>query len=407
MGARGTAWRRTAAAVLAVLALASLAAVGAQASTKPPNVALAKRLAAEDPGAVLGGDTIVATGSGAWLFGVPHRPNFIFALGPNEVVFGGEGRNEIRALAANVTIYGGRGSNYVWAGQGATVFGGTGSDTLIDTGSRATLWVKSRHTEVVMYGRDGRVRCTRGARGALIYVAASDTVGRTCRAVHARVVPVARLHGARPTGIGGPGVVTGDGSNGNPFVAPCSDPGAVDCTVNFFPLRALKGWPDNQNVPAYRCPDDHPYLVTTPYAPFGWTLGPGVQVQEDWGDNPISVSITGYSHVDDHGDPTVGSILFTGTLTGFPNSSATNWNIFGHWYKVVLHCTSNRCHGAAFHNLDGDANQGAPPDNCTGTRIAAKPAERAFTELAATPVLASRGPGARIPRREGLPVTPG
>ena len=50
---------------------------------------------------------------------------------------------------------------------------------------------------------------------------------------------------------------------------------AVDCTVDFFPLRALKGWPDNEYVPAYRCPDDHPYLVTTPYAPFGWTLGPG------------------------------------------------------------------------------------------------------------------------------------
>ena len=150
---------------------------------------------------MVGGDTIVATGSGAWLFGVPHRPNFIFALGPNEVVFGGEGRNEIRALAANVTIYGGRGSNYVWAGQGATVFGGTGSDTLIDTGSRATLWVKSRHTKVVMYGRDGRVRCTRGARGALIYVARA--IGRpNLPRVHTRVVPVARLHGAHRTGIG-------------------------------------------------------------------------------------------------------------------------------------------------------------------------------------------------------------
>ena len=28
-----------------------------------------------------------------------------------------------------------------------------------------------------------------------------------------------------------------------------------------------------------------------------------------------------------------------GTATGFPNSSATNWTLGSHWYKVTLHCT--------------------------------------------------------------------
>jgi hypothetical protein len=39
------------------------------------------RLAALDRGARLGGKTIVATGSGAGVFAVPDRPNFIIAVG--------------------------------------------------------------------------------------------------------------------------------------------------------------------------------------------------------------------------------------------------------------------------------------------------------------------------------------
>ena len=35
--------------------------------------------------------------------------------------------------------------------------------------------------------------------------------------------------------------VTGDGSNGSPFVAPCANPGLVDCTVTAFKTRLPDG----------------------------------------------------------------------------------------------------------------------------------------------------------------------
>jgi len=361
---RGAARRRMAACVLLALALGGAAAVGAQASTSPGQIALAERLAAEDPGAVLGGDTIVATGNGAFLFGVPDRPNVIFALGRNEVVFGGQGRNEIIALAANATVYLGRGSNYVWAGTGATVFGGAGRNLLIDTGARSTVFVRSTATQVVMYGRHGRVLCSHGARGALLYISATDLVGRTCRAVHTRVLPVSRVHGASPSPrVGAPNIVTGDGSNDNPYVAPCDDSSKLDCVVSAFPSRTLDRFGANEYVPAYRCPSDHPYLLFDGFAPYGSTWGPGVQVGEDWGDYPIGVSITHDSAVADPGyPPSSGDVLATGTLTGFPNSSATNWNGKSHWYQVKLYCTSDRCHGVS--EVSDDPNIGLPPNNC-------------------------------------------
>lgn len=372
---RAARWMAAVSGVLALVLVCGVA-VGAPASSKRAVLALAARLAAEDPGAGVGGDTIVATGDGAKLFGVPRRPNFIFALGPNEVVFGGQDRDEIRALAANATVHSGNGSNFVWAGQGARVFGGTGRNMLIASGSRGTVWVRSRNTKVVMYGGHGRVLCSPGARGALIYVRGDDSVGPTCRRVGARVLPVSRVHGASPgRALGGAGPVSGDGSNGNPYVAPCDDPQDVDCTVSGFPVRTLDGL-HNEFVPAYKCPADHPYrsiynFIDSPNGPFGWAVGPGVGVQEDWGDYPIALSITGYSYVQDSGSP---GVLWTGTQTGFPNSSATNWNTKSHWYRVVLHCTSDRCHGTA--GLAGDRggpdpNNGDPPDNCSNASQAA------------------------------------
>ena len=395
---RAAGWTAAVSGVLALVLVCGVA-VGAPASSERAVLALAARLAAQDPGAVVGGDTIVATGDGARLFGVPRRPNFIFALGPNEVVFGGQDGNEIRALAANATVHSGNGSNFVWAGRGARVFGGTGRNMVIATGSRATVWVRSRKTKIVMYGRHGRVLCSPGARGALIYVRADDSVGRTCRRVHARVLPVSRVHGASPgRALGGAGIVSGDGSNDNPYVAPCDDPQDVDCTVSGFPVRTLDGL-RNEFVPAYKCPADHPYrsiynFIDQPNGPFGWSVGPGVGVQEDWGDYPVALSITGVSSVQDPGFSS--GVLWTGTTTGFPNSSATNWNSKSHWYRVVLHCTSNRCHGTA--QLAGDRsgpnpNNGDPPANCSnGSNAAAKRWSRLLAESAAARTTESSTP---------------
>jgi hypothetical protein len=105
------------------------------------------------------------------------------------------------------------------------------------------------------------------------------------------------------------------------------------CTVNAFPARDMSGLWHNEYVPAYRCPGDHPWLLNLSFAPAGTTFPKGVQIQEDSDSWPIGISIAKAS-VD-----TLGAL--TGTKTDFPNSSATVWEAFSsHWYKVVLHCTS-------------------------------------------------------------------
>jgi hypothetical protein len=74
--------------------------------------------------------------------------------------------------------------------------------------------------------------------------------------------------------------ITGDGTTGNPFVAPCSDPWSVDCTVNAFPRRYLKGLWANEYVPAYRCPTDHPYLKNGRYVPDGVLVPQGGEIDQ-------------------------------------------------------------------------------------------------------------------------------
>jgi hypothetical protein len=72
------------------------------------------------------------------------------------------------------------------------------------------------------------------------------------------------------------------------------------------------------------------------YAPFGTSIPFGVEVQ---GLGPIGVSISGESGAT--GDPNSAG----GTLTGFSDSSATNWKGGTQSYKVILHCSSDRSHG--------------------------------------------------------------
>ncbi|MCD2157985.1 hypothetical protein LQL77_30100 [Rhodococcus cerastii] len=134
-------------------------------------------------------------------------------------------------------------------------------------------------------------------------------------------------------------IVTGNGTNETPFTAPCSNTSTEgDCLVDNFPARALRGM-TNEFVPAYQCPVDHPWLTNYNYAPAGTALVPGVEIS---GLNPIGVSITGRND-DPKNNATLDGFDYAvvGTLTGFPYSSATNWSIDKHWYRVVLHCTNN------------------------------------------------------------------
>lgn len=131
--------------------------------------------------------------------------------------------------------------------------------------------------------------------------------------------------------------VTGDGSNGNPYTEACPTGRDANCRLS-FPSRTLSGFLAHEYVPAYKCPANHPYLLNQGFAPAGTELPNGVEVT---GLGPIGVSISPGSTVDDTRPGKQHWKLYTGTMTGFPNSSATNWTFGSASYGVILHCTSD------------------------------------------------------------------
>jgi hypothetical protein len=314
------------------------------------------------------------------VYGARGRPNFIAALGSHETIVGGNRGDNLAALGDGVTIIGGAGNDVLYGGRDATLIAGTGHDLLTDRGANATITAGSGDV-VIAAGRRDRVLCSRGARNVTVYAGGSDSVSSTCRAGHGRVLPLGHLSPVGQTARAAAGDVTGDGSNGSPFTAYCNSSGA-GCTVA-FPARTLKGAWASEYVPAYRCPGAFPYLLDKNYAPAAATWGPGVEIQRnqfrDLG-YPIQVTITGKSYVNEATRPN----LFSGTLTGFPNSSATNWlwdlGMGGRGgpnsYQVILHCTSNRCQGT-------DA-VGRPP-GCAGRAIADRPPRAATAKRLGSP----------------------
>ncbi len=346
------------AAVVGVVALLPVSAVAIAARV---DSRVAARLAARDPGARVNGNTIIARGTGARVNGGRGRPNFIAALGSEQTIVGGNRGDNLAVLDDHVTIRGGPGNDLLYGESGATLVGGAGQDLLVARGANATIRAGSGDV-VRVSGRHQRVLCSRGSRNVTVYAGRSTSVSSTCRAGQGRVLSLRRpRQPARQVTTAG--VVTGVGSNDSPFVAPCDDPQDEDCTITAFPARTLSGAWANEYVPAYECPSDHPYLLNNNYAPPFTTWGPGVEIRGDDtpAGRPIDVAITGYSYFNEPTPPN----LFSGTLTGFPNSSATNWLWGGtHWYQVVLHCSSNRCHGT---------DQVGPPPDCPGGAIADRP----------------------------------
>lgn len=361
VAARGGA-RRCLTACAVICGAFTTAVVCASATASPGR--LAAGIAHTDPGRFLGGDTIVGTGDGASLIGVPNRANFIFALGANETIFGGGGINELDAVAPKVTIHAGHGNSYVWGGPAGTLIGGAGKDMLIDVYANATVRLQHAGDQVVLSGREDRVLCSPRARHDLIYVVLSDAVSGQCRA-HDRVLRYHRFvrhagpaaASASPASTAGSPVIRGDGSNGNPFQPDtCGPPQLVSCTITAFDLVPMNSFMTGNYwtgyVPAYKCPADHPWLEDQDFTPPGSRLPKGVQVQEDWGNPlPIAFNITGVSSY----GSSVDARLVTGITTGYPNSSATNYSIKRHWYRVILHCASLPCLGV-------DVTTGKRPD---------------------------------------------
>ena len=103
------------------------------------------------------------------------------------------------------------------------------------------------------------------------------------------------------------------------------------------PPASSRGLWRNEHVPAYRCPDSHPYLQDRDYAPFASPIIPGVEVI---GLGPVGVTIANSISrgLGDHW-------LATGAQTGRHNSSATNWTAGTNRYRIRLHCTKSEERG--------------------------------------------------------------
>jgi RTX calcium-binding nonapeptide repeat (4 copies) len=285
-----------------------------------------------DPGARVGGNTQAATAAGARVLGAPERANFMVALGARERIVGGAGHDELQARGSADRVFGAGGPDLIHGGRGDVLDGGPGNDLIIDTQGGATVRTGPGSDKVIAPGRGDLVVCAAGSHDSMIYADRSDTIAPSCRRHRSRV-----LYRPAPTLAPRPAhaaqqAVTGEGSNDNPYTAACDDSSQNPCTVSSFPARTLSGWLSNEYVPAYACPRGTEiwtrFLALENFAPFGTFLPDGVEVQ---GLGPIGVSITGTA-------PRYPGTFFFETLTGYPNSSATNWKGGDQSYKVILHC---------------------------------------------------------------------
>jgi RTX calcium-binding nonapeptide repeat (4 copies) len=359
-------WKRMLVGALAVVVVAAAAAPvlldDAEAGLDDRD-RLAMRLLRLDPGALVGGNTQVASVAGARLVGVPGRVNFMLGLGARQRIAGGDGHDQLGARGAGGRVHGGPGRdlihgfdghNRLHGGHGHDLIhgggghdmirgghghdlirgghghdrlhGGPGDDRFIDRqGNTVVITGPGTHHVDVSDGNQDRVRCSPGSTNNIV-VDRGDRLHRHCRS-QASTVRYTQPTTTQATEIAQQKPITGDGSSDNPYMTACDDETKTDCVVGSFHARSLSQLWDSENVPAYRCPTSHPYLLNEDHAPPGTSLPRGVEVT---GLGPIGVSITGIK--------TSGGWA-VGTLTGFPNSSATSWSLNTNSYQVKLHCS--------------------------------------------------------------------
>jgi RTX calcium-binding nonapeptide repeat (4 copies) len=371
---------RIAQALVVALALLLMVPVVSTARAGIPDDRMLTRLLRLDPGARVGANTQVLALDGARLLGVPRRTNFMVGLGAQQQIVGGSDHDQLGARgAASVVlgrggpdlihggatsdrlgggpgqdlihghdgpdmILGGAGRDLIYGGPGVDrIRSGPGRDRVIDDRGATTVRAGSGRDRVdVADGRgDDRVLCTAGSL-ARVVADASDQVGDGCR------VETAGAAGRRPQAPPARPAqrVSGDGSNGTPYVMDCGRAGLVDCDIGPFPRRTLNGFWANEFVPAYKCPPSHPYLFRQDYAPWGTSLPQGVEVRGLKTGN-VGVSMTGISTIKVEGRD---GRYPTGALTGPGQSSATSWTGGEAIYQVLLHCTSDLDHS---YNLGG------------------------------------------------------
>ena len=358
---------------------AAVPAVVGNAEASADSDLLAARLMRLDPGARLGANTQVATVTRGRLSGVRDRVNFMMGLGSRQRIVGGASHDQLGARGAAGTrihgarghdlihggrghqrLHGGPGHDFIRAGHGHDriraghghdrihggagrdrLMGGPGRDRLIDRqGATVAVAGPGDHVDVAD-GDSDRVACAAGSTSRIV-VDRGDRLHPNCRGPASSVSYRRPPNGAGAQAADAPAAraaqtITGSGTNDNPYVAECTQPQYVICNTPLFTARSLSGLWANEYVPAYQCPPSHPFLYDENYAPAGTALPQGVGVL---GLGPIGISITGVKMkrvtVNE-----ITSIYTIGTYTGWPNSSATNWEFDTNSYQVQLACTSD------------------------------------------------------------------
>jgi Ca2+-binding RTX toxin-like protein len=255
-----------------------------------------------------------------------HGHDMIHGGPGHDVIHGGHGHDVIHGGPGDDHINGGHGDDRIDGGAGRDrLEGGPGHNRIVDRqGPTVVVAGPGRNHIDVADGSGDRVLCAAGSINRIV-VDRGDRLHPRCRSRAASTVlyrrPPSGAPPAEAPAAHAAQSVSGDGSSGNPYVAECTAPQDVVCTTPFFAARSLSGLWANEYVPAYQCPPSHPYLYDERYAPAGTSLPHGVGVL---GLGPIGMSITGIKTkrvtVDE-----ITSIYLIGTDTGFPNSSATNW----------------------------------------------------------------------------------
>jgi hypothetical protein len=314
----------TAGLALAALSVTALTGASAQASAGE----LAKRLRKLDPGALLGGNSIVGTRPGHQLHGVHGRPNFIAALGDGETIHGASRNDQLGAIGEGARIVPSKqGHSLIVAGpRSRIVVSGKGHNLIYSHAAGATIVLDSPGNEVIANGPHDRIVCADHASHELIEITRGVRVAKACTGHH-NTIEAAHPLSADASGASAHASqtgVTGSGTNEDPYVSQCNgpEPAVVGCTVS-FPARSLTGLWAGELVPAYQCPPDQPVLIYVSYA--SWGLPHGVEVL---GLGPIGVYIPSTLRSEGY---------HFGTRTG--DAVATNWTKGTASYTVVLHCT--------------------------------------------------------------------
>lgn len=144
--------------------------------------------------------------------------------------------------------------------------------------------------------------------------------------------------------------VSGDGSNDHPYSATVCDSVTNGVCHIQFPDVPIQGW-ESKYVPAYQCPTDYKWLQNQSYSP-GRSVPLGFQVIDEE-KSGVGVTVTGNStdlgKTEIANGKTYGFYYSTGTLTGFPNSSMTNYDVQTHGMIFGIYCTNSLDHASLIY----------------------------------------------------------